>query len=175
MYIKNISVLKESKKSTLFLCRGIVDYITEHNSNIYSIVAPVVDAMGYTIVELTSGKVSEDLHIHLIIHTPEGIGIDDCSRVHRTIQKRIEALNEDRYFYLEVSSPGITRNFKSANEFAVFKGRHVRILLENDSEWIRGIIGNSNDKEVEIQSSGEMRILPFTEIKKAKLDFSGEV
>ena len=152
-----------------------MDFIETHENTIYNIIAPVVEAMGYTIVELTSARVSEDLHIHLIIHSAEGIGIDDCTKVHRTIQKRIETFNEDRYFYLEVSSPGITRNFKSANEFAVFKGKFARILIENESEWIKGIIGNSSRTEVEIQISGEMKKIPYSEIKKAKLDFSGEV
>ena len=152
-----------------------MDFIETHENNIYQIIAPVVEAMGYTIVELTSARVSEDLHIHLIIHSAEGIGIDDCTKVHRTIQKRIETFNEDRYFYLEVSSPGITRNFKSANEFAVFRGRTVKILPENESEWIKGIIENSSRTEVEIQISGEMKKIPYSEIRKAKLDFSGEV
>ncbi len=152
-----------------------MDYIEIQNSHIYSIIAPVVEAMGYSIVEISSGKVSDDLHIHLIIHSAEGIGIDDCSKVHRTIQKRIETLTEDRYFYLEVSSPGITRNFKSANEFSVFKGKTVRILLENESEWRKGIICDSSKIEVDIQTSGEMKKIPFSEIRKAKLDFSGEV
>ena len=111
----------------------------------------------------------------MIIHSSEGIGIEDCSKVHRTIQKRIETLQEDRYFYLEVSSPGISRNFKSANEFAVFKGKSVRILLENESEWIKGIIGDSSTADVDIQTSGEMKKIPYSEIRKAKLDFSGEV
>jgi len=152
-----------------------VDFIELQNNNIYDIVSPVVEAMGYTIVELSSGKVSDDLHIHLIIHSAEGIGIDDCSKVHRTIHKRIETLTEDRYFYLEVSSPGITRNLKTANEFAVFQGKTVRILLEKESEWIKGIIGDSSKIEVNIQTSDEMKKIPYSEIRKAKLDFSGEV
>ena len=152
-----------------------MDFIEKNENHIYSIIAPVVEAMGFTIVELTSATVSEDLHIHLIIYSPDGIGIEDCSKVHKTIQKRIETLNEDRYFYLEVSSPGITRNFKSANEFAVFNGKSVKILLENESDWIRGIIGNSSRTEVEIQTFGELKTIPYSEIKKAKLDFSGEV
>ena len=152
-----------------------MDFIETNENHIYSIVAPVVEAMGYTIVELTSATVSEDLHIHLIIYSAEGIGIEDCSKVHKTIQKRIETLNEDRYFYLEVSSPGITRNFKSANEFSVFSGRPVKILLENESEWLKGKIGNSTGTEVEIQTSGGLEKIPYSKIKKAKLDFSGEV
>ncbi len=167
--------MKSRNPSALFLCRGVVDYIEINNSHVYDIISPVVEAMGYTIVELTSATVSEDLHIHLIIHSPDGIGIEDCSRVHKTIQKRIETLTEDRYFYLEVSSPGITRNFKTANEFSVFKGKTVRILLENESEWLKGIIVDSNKSEVEIQTSGEMKNIPYSEIRKAKLDFSGEV
>ena len=152
-----------------------MDFIEEYNDHIYTIISPVVEAMGYSIVELTSGKVSEDLHIHLIIHSSEGIGTDDCSKVHKTIQKRIETLAEERYFYLEVSSPGITRNFKTANEFSVFTGKTVRLLLEGESEWIKGIIIGSNKSEVELQVSNELEMIPYSEIRKAKLDFSGEI
>jgi len=152
-----------------------VDYLEEQNNQIYKVISPVIDAMGYSIVELTSGKVSEDLHIHLILHSSEGIGIDDCTKVHRTIQKRIETLTEDRYFNLEVSSPGITRNFKSANEFSVFQGKTVRILLENESDWIKGVIKESSKTEVNIQTKDEIKKILYSEIRKAKLDFSGEV
>lgn len=152
-----------------------MDYLEEQNNQIYKIISPVIEAMGYSIVELSSGKVSDDLHIHLILHSAEGIGIDDCTKVHRTIQKRIETLTEDRYFNLEVSSPGITRNFKSANEFAVFQGKSVRILLDNESEWIKGVIKESSKTDVNIQINDEMKKIPYSEIRKAKLDFSGEV
>lgn len=152
-----------------------MDYLEEQNNQIYKVISPVIDAMGYSIVELTSGKVSEDLHIHLILHSSEGIGIDDCTKVHRTIQKRIETLTEDRYFNLEVSSPGITRNFKSANEFSVFQGKTVRILLENESDWIKGVIKESSKTEVNIQTKDEIKKILYSEIRKAKLDFSGEV
>ena len=152
-----------------------MEYTEDQGDHIFKIVSPVIEAMGYTIVELSSAKVSDDLHIHLIIHSPGGIGIDDCTKVHRTIQKRIEILTGDRYFYLEVSSPGITRNLKRANEFSVFTGKAVKLLLENESEWIKGIILESNKIEVKIQTSDELKWIPYSEIRKAKLDFSGEV
>lgn len=37
-------------------------------------------------------------------------------------------------YYLEVSSPGLERKFKSEKEFVIFKGRNVSIKLKNPLE-----------------------------------------
>lgn len=140
---------------------------------LFEIVNPVVQGLGYTIVELTSKHIKTGLFVHLVIYAHENVGIEECVAVSKAVIPRIEMSEDSRDVQLEVSSPGIDRNFKSTEEFSVFSGRGVRILLEH--EWLGGIIHDTDASGVHIQIEGETKFFPFESIRKAKLDYSLEV
>lgn len=136
--------------------------------DLFDVVNPVVKGMGYSIVELSSKRIKTGLFVHLVIYGPEGVGIDECVAVSKAVTPRIEASEDCRDVQLEVSSPGIDRNLKSAEEFSVFSGRGVKLLLEN--EWYSGIIQETDGVCVHLQIEGETRFFPYESIQKAKLD-----
>ena len=156
--------------------------IIEYNDEFFNIIAPVVKASGYEIVEIVTRNLSDGLHIHIVLSSINGISINDCSKVHRTVQRRIEAYTGERELFLEVSSPGITRNLKSANEFFVFTGKNVSILVNDSNEWTRykiieadnsGVLLEINRENTDsIETDDQERVkLNYSEIRKAKLDF----
>ena len=57
-----------------------------------------------------------------------GITLDDCENVTRSLEGFLEELIPVKY-YLEVSSPGLERKFKSEKEFIIFKGRRISLKL----------------------------------------------
>ncbi|MBI9100792.1 MAG: ribosome assembly cofactor RimP [Spirochaetales bacterium] len=148
---------------------------------LYDLIEPVVSGLGFKIVELNSRTVQGRLHINLVLFSPEGVGLDECAKVHRTIIPRLEMAEENRDIYLEVGSPGLSRNIKSAEEFQVFKGRGFRVLTESADEWLGGIIGDIIDdklKVLEINEAGEEVLkveLSVKDIRKAKLDDTQEI
>lgn len=162
-----------------------MDFI-ENSDEYYNLIKPVVNSSGFEIVELVSRNLYDGLHIHLIIHSPDGVTIDNCGKIHRAVQRRIEALSGTRDLYMEVSSPGITRNLKSANEFLIFKGSAVKILKNESSEWNRYRITDADNSGVLLlpAENGETVVaagdieenmknsvrLEYSDIKKAKLD-----
>ncbi|HUZ17802.1 MAG TPA: hypothetical protein VMV68_05410, partial [Spirochaetia bacterium] len=93
------------------------------HDDLYQLIAPVVEMMGYSIVELHSHRVRETLHVNLVVYAVSGVGIDDCSEIYRTLFPRIKLAGDNRDLHLEVSSPGLARALKSTEEFAVFAGR----------------------------------------------------
>ena len=61
---------------------------------------------------------------------------------------------------------------KSVEEFAVFKGKGVRILPVDSEEWISGIIKETGLEKVRIQKGNETVDIEYSAVRKAKLDYS---
>ena len=122
-----------------------------------------------------SRRVKSSLQVHLIIYKPDGISVEDCSKVYKTIFPRIELITENRNINLEVSSPGITRNFKHVREFTVFRGKEVKIMVKDKNDWERGVIVDSSEEWVRIRRKNEEKQIAFDDIRKAKLGQDEEV
>ena len=154
----------------------------DKNGTYYKLLSPVVEALGFSIVELSAANRQDGLHISLVIYSPAGVSVKDCERVHRLAAARTEVASDSRDVYFEVSSPGINRNLKYSDEFAVFTGRRVRVLCGESSDWIYGDILSADRENVVIETieknenkteKSEKKI-PYSQIRKAKLDFSWE-
>ncbi|MEW5818486.1 MAG: hypothetical protein AB1798_24235 [Spirochaetota bacterium] len=142
----------------------------ETEDKLFPVVEPLVSRMGYCVVEIKSRHVENRLQIHLVIHKPGGISIDDCTEVYRAVMPRIEVVENTRDVHLEVSSPGVGRVLKSADEFKVFFGCGIKILINGSDGWIKGTIqGVLNDKMILATENGD-REMAFDTIIKAKLD-----
>ena len=133
-------------------------------------IEPVVSGLGFSIVELKSRKVRKSYQVHVVIYHPEGVGVEDCSLLYKTLYPRIEILTGSRDINLEVSSPGLERRLKSVEELAIFEGKKVRILTEGVEEWIAGTIAGMDNEKVRIQQGNETIAIDYSAIRKAKLD-----
>jgi len=146
-----------------------MDYI-EKKDPTFDLINPVVEGLGYSIVELNSRIVQRDLHVFLVVHRNEGVALNDCAVIFRTIQPRLEMIEGERDVNLEVSSPGLSRKLKTADELVVFKGRGVRYLLMDEDEWALGTIGPVDETTVDIITNEETLKIPLGNIRKMKLD-----
>ncbi len=138
------------------------------NSLVNSI-EPVVKGLGFSLVEFSSHRNRSNLTINVIIYKESGVNLADCSTVYKTILPRIELVEDTRSVNLEVSSPGLSRNIKTVDEFEIFLGRKVRILKKDDSEWIHGSIESIENNSVNLNVSKETVSVSFADINKAKL------
>ncbi len=136
---------------------------------ICSIVEPVIVALGFTPVEIKIRQVKGTLHIHLVLYRKEGISIDDCTEVHKTILPRIEAITGERDLHLEVSSPGIDRVLKNNSEFTIFAGSTVKVLTKPNDDWYYGRILSADENTVLLSTEEGEEKIAFENIKKAKL------
>ena len=130
---------------------------------------PVVEGMGYTVVECKSRIVNGTLHVFLVIYRDEGINLDHCTEVYKALYPRLEVINGTREVQLEVSSPGINRNFKSQQEFGIFQGQRVRVLLETGTGWIKGVIADVADTSITVETSDGTQHIDITAVRKAQL------
>ncbi len=139
------------------------------NSLIKSI-EPVINGLGFSLVEFSSHRNRSNLTINTIIYKNSGVNLADCSTVYKTILPRIELLEDSRSVNLEVSSPGLSRNIKTADEFEIFIGRKVRVLKKDDSEWIHGSIDSVDNNSVNLNIGKDTLDVNFADINKAKLE-----
>ena len=58
------------------------------------------------------------------------VNLDDCEKLTRSIDNFLDEIIPVKY-YLEVSSPGLERKIKSAQEYTIFKGKKIKLKLKN--------------------------------------------
>ncbi|MGC9313081.1 MAG: ribosome assembly cofactor RimP [Sediminispirochaetaceae bacterium] len=142
--------------------------------SLFDEIEPVVRGMGFSLVELSRQQTKGRLQVRLVIYHYRGVGLKDCETIHRTILPRIELIEQSQDIYLEVTSPGITRNIKYAHEFSVFVDRQVNVLGEDESDWVYGKIANVDEHELELETAEGTYIMPIEKIKKARLAYAQE-
>ena len=142
---------------------------------LFDMIAPAVEGLGYSIVELTSRMVEKRLHVILRVFSPGGVLLDDCANLHRLIRPRIEISDGEREVHLEVSSPGLNRRMKSADEMRIFQGHGIQYLLEDRKDWISGVLGKAEESAVEIQGEEGIQRVPIRNIRKMRLNDAYEI
>lgn len=132
---------------------------------------PLVRGMGYVLVDLKIIPQKTVVRINAVIACKDAgasLGVDECSKVHRALLPRLQALLETDQTYMELTSPGTDRNIKNAAEFALFEGREVRVWDKNVSDWISGKILGADETSVALEVGGQERKFRYEEIAKAK-------
>ena len=144
-------------------------------------ITPVIEntAVRYNLIPIEIEFVKENhrwfLRIYLYSHEHD-ITLDDCEKVTRSLNDFLDDLIPVKY-YLEVSSPGLERKFKSDKEYVIFKGRLIskklKTPLEGETERIfKGEIIDWDDNEgltfLRFED-GEELLIPKSNIQSAKL------
>jgi ribosome maturation factor RimP len=83
--------------------------------------------------------------ITVVLDGDQGISIDDCSAVSRSISKGIEdenLINEN--YTLEVTTPGLDQPLKLNRQYRKNKGRELRVHLK-DKKIIEGLLKEATD------------------------------
>lgn len=148
-----------------------MEYKSQYSFPYYRECAPLVEALGYFLVELNVLNHKSGVRIYAVIAAKDSareIGVDDCSKVHHALLPRLEALLGTDDTYMELTSPGMERNIKNAAEFVFFIGREVRVWDKNISDWVGGKITAADDKSVTLEKDDLEQTFYFENIAKAK-------
>ena len=144
-------------------------------------ITPVIEntamRFGFIPVEIEFIKENHRWFLRIYLYSSEkDVTLDDCENVTRSLNDFLDELIPVKY-YLEVSSPGLERKFKSDKEFLIFKGRRISLKLkeplEGETEVIfKGEIIDWDDNEgltfFRFDDGQELKI-PKENIKSAKL------
>lgn len=143
----------------------------------------IVSDLGMVLCDVKKTMQGTTVQISVIIMNPQGdTSIDDCAKVHNTILPRLQVRFGRDNLYVEVSTPGLQRNFRDVYEFEVFQGKRCRLYSLSAASWMEGVIGKVENQTVtlldyEVENSkekGEEKLIEFNDIQKAKLDYKWE-
>jgi len=108
----------------------------------------IVDGYVQQVMDLEDGiELVEAVHsgkgrIQIFIWRPEGVTIEDCTRINRRLARELE---HDEFVQgsmsIEVSSPGLDRRLKSRRDFERVVGEQLKLEVEEEEGGIRTITG----------------------------------
>ncbi len=143
-------------------------------SDLWSLIEPVVEGLGYEVVDIEFRPHPQNGLLRIYIDHENGIQVEDCTAVSRQISAMLDV--EDPvpgHFNLEISSPGLDRPLRKADDFERFSGEMVKIklsmpTLEGQRNFTGKLLG-LKDNDVLVEIDGETEYLPFGGIEKARL------
>jgi ribosome maturation factor RimP len=147
-----------------------VVYTERAEDPLYDEVLPVVEGCGLELVEFTVSRHKGSARVRIVVFKTGGIGVADCSAVHRAAQGRLELAFPGNDVYIEVSSTGIDRTVKDANEFRYYIGLPMRCYLRDGSDWVRGVLESADRERLVLAGENGRRELEYRRIAKARLD-----
>ena len=105
---------------------------------------PIVESLGYQIVEVTYKKEPNGMNLTIFIDSPSGINIEDCEKVHLAIDDPLDRLDPTNgaSYTLNVSSPGLDRPIKTDSGLKANIGNKLEISLYSKINGVKNIVGN---------------------------------
>ena len=134
------------------------------------IIEPTVTDLGYRIWDVTYSKIGADYHLEITIDSDAGINIDDCERVHRAIDPLLDEYDPiESFYYLEVSSPGVERELRTAEHIRLSLGCKVEAKLftsKDGKKSCRGTLVDFDGDAVKIDDGVNVAEIKNSEISK---------
>ena len=148
-------------------------------------ITPVIEntAMRYGLIPLESLLERENNRqfLRIFIYSPDhSVSHLDCENMSRGLGDMLDELIPFKYF-LEVSSPGLDRKFKSEKEYIIFKGHDVIIKLKNSVDGINSktfeakLLDYNEAFGIKIELDGKEFIIPMEKIHSTKLNDKIEI
>lgn len=134
--------------------------------------APIIESLGYELADLTFEKKGKDWCLTLFIDSENGISLDDCEKVSRSISEVLDEKDPiEQSYYLEVSSPGIDRPLKKDRHFLTNMDKKIAIHLFapiDGKKDFQGVLKSFTPDELSIElENGAVLKLETNKIAKA--------
>lgn len=142
-------------------------------TEIETIIAPIIESLGYELIEREFTTDFGRFVLRLYIDQPEGITVSDCQRVTRAIDPLLESHDLiKKCYYLEVSSPGIERPLRKKRDFERYCDNRVKIKTTeeiNKRKNFTGKLSAVENNSIIVDADGNSFVIPLQAIAKARL------
>lgn len=145
------------------------------------IVQPILDSMQLELVDIEFVRLGRESALRLFIDKDGGVTLDDCADVSRELSAILDVEEIISVNYtLEVSSPGLDRPLKKAQDYERYAGRLVKIRTYepfpddagNKRKTFLGTLEGLAGGSVRITlKEGQTASIPLERIAKANLEF----
>ncbi len=119
-----------------------------------------VEDLGYELEYVECEKEGATQYVRIVIDNEEGITTEDCEKVSRTLDEKVDKLVKyEAGYVLEVSSPGLERKLKNLKLYNKYLGRKVLIKVYekiNDQKEFVGILQKADENSIELQIEDEV-------------------
>jgi len=148
-------------------------------------ITPVIEntAMRYGLIplEVSLEKENNRWFLRIFIYSNDhNVSHFDCENMSRGLGDMLDELIPFKYF-LEVSSPGLDRKFKTDKEYIIFKGHDVIIKLKNSIEQTQEktlsatLLDFNESFGVKVKYNNQEIIIPKEKIHYTKLNDKIEI
>jgi ribosome maturation factor RimP len=139
-------------------------------TKVQNIVESIISTSDIELIDIEYVKEGPFKYLRVYIDKPDGITVDDCSDLSRILNKKLDEIDliEEQYF-LEVSSPGLERAFKTQLDFEKNINNTVEAKLYKPMDGkkvISGILVEKTDEYVIINSQNENITIELSDISK---------
>lgn len=123
-------------------------------------ISPIIENMGYEVVDVEYSKKSDGMNLIFYIDKENGVQIQDCELVSKTIDPVLEELNptNDAPYILSVSSPGIDRPLTKERDFNRNLNKEISITLfakKDGQKKFEGKLISFDEKSITIESKNK--------------------
>ena len=99
-------------------------------NTVREIIEPIAESLGYIVWDVEYLREGANNILRITIDSEEGVGIDDCEKMHRAIDPVLDEHDPiEQAYYLEVSSPGLERQIKNEFQAELCLGLDVNVKL----------------------------------------------
>jgi len=149
---------------------------------IRSIASRVAASYGLEIFDVQFRREAHGMVLRIQIDRPgpaataeDSVSVDDCARVSRDLSAILDVEDVVPSAYtLEVSSPGLDRPLRHADDYRRFAGRRAKLVMRqavDGQTFFRGTLGGIDDGQVLIDADDKKRHrVPLGVITRANLE-----
>jgi len=142
--------------------------------DVESLIKPIIEEMNYELYHVEYLKENGEYYLRIYIDSPDGITLQDCEQVSRSICDLLDEADpiKDAY-YLEVSSPGINRNLYTPKHYLDNISKKVAVKTISpvmSKKTHEGILKAFNDNEITLDINDEEIIIPIDKIKSVNVE-----
>ena len=138
------------------------------------LIEPVVEGLGYECVGVEYNPHPKHGLLRIFIDREHGVGMEDCTAVSHQVSGVLGVEDPIAGEYnLEVSSPGMERPLFKIEHFKQFIGHRAKVNLFKPVEGrrnITGLIEKVEEGDVYLQQDGQVYVVPFQTMSKARLE-----
>ncbi|MGO3018569.1 MAG: ribosome maturation factor RimP [Anaerococcus sp.] len=129
-----------------------------------------IEDLGYELVDVEFKSENGERFLRFYIYNEKGIDVTDCEKVSGFLDEKLDELDLiNKSYYLEVSSPDLSRPLKTDRELEIHKDELLEIKLKNGEIFI-GKIKEITEEDLvfSLEDNGE-KLVKKDDVKTIKI------
>ena len=149
--------------------------ITGIAAKVADLINETVVGLGYILWDVEFAREGSKRILRITIDSEEGVGVDDCEKMHRAIDPVLDEADPiEEAYYLEVSSPGIERELRTDAHILACIGEAVELKLYapvDGAKAFSGTLAGFEDGKVSVDIGAAVKSFDRKDVAKIKTVF----